>query len=259
MRALRLSPIKLPIVLLSITLLPIILLMVPFQGTAWAQQDESKPTNAATAPSQTETPDAPPNDAPDKSKVVYVSDFELLALTDKDDNKSGAPVTSSDSEKLSGSKENNLDDPAEQAGRLVDLMSSTLVRELQKAGYTVRRKQPGDTRPTEGLEIHGVFAEPDEQNRLRRAVIGDDTGNGRMELFVGVENLARPEQPLYAVADPKSNEKNQGAIISVTAYAPVVKFELDKDATDKAIGDTAATIATDLNILLNANLAALTQ
>jgi hypothetical protein len=238
----------------ALRFLPILLLLVPFTGAAWAQQDESKP--AATPPAvqtQTQTNDAAQNDSPEKSRIVYVSDFELQALTD-DDKTSPAPA------EPSGSKnEEKLEDSAEQASRLVDVMSTTLVKELQKAGYTAIRKQPGDTRPAEGLEIRGIFAESDEQNRLRRAVIGNESGNARMELFVGVENLARPEQPLYAVADPKSNERQQGAVITVTAYAPVAKFEVDKNATDKAVNDTAATIVADLNTLLNANIAALTQ
>jgi Domain of unknown function (DUF4410) len=236
----------------ALRFLPILLLIIPFTGAAWAQQDESKRTAAQT---QTQTTDAPQSDSPEKSKIVYVSDFELQALTDKAGKKSAAAAAPADSQK----KEEQLEDAAEQASRLVDLMSATLVKELQKAGYTAIRKQPGDTRPAEGLEIRGIFAEPDEQNRLRRAVIGDESGNATMELFVGVENLARPEQPLYAVADPKGNEKQQGAVISVTAYAPVAKFELDKNATEKAINDTAATIVSDLNTLLNANIAALTQ
>jgi len=234
---------------------PIILLIVPFSGATWAQQDDSKLT---TTSGQQQTTDTLEDKSPvgrissDKLKVVYVSDFELHAVTDTDDKKTVGPVSASDSKK--GDK---LEEPAEQASRLVDLMSTTLIKELQKAGYTVHRKLPGDARHSEGLEIHGIFAETDEQNRLRRAVIGNDAGNAKMELFVGVENLARPEQPLYTVADPRSNERMQGPVITVSAYAPVAKFELDKNASEKAINDTAATIVADLDSLLNANVAAL--
>lgn len=245
----------------ALRFLPIILLIIPLPGAAWAQQDDAKPAATAAQPQNTDVP--PDNSSLDqapseKSKIVYVSDFELHALTenltDRDDKKSPATVGASDSK-----NEETLEDPAEQASRLVDLMSATLVKELERAGYTALRKQPGDARPAEGVEIHGIFAEPDEQNRLRRAVIGDESGNSRMELFVGVENLARPEQPLYAVADPKSNDRQQGAVITVSTYAPVAKFELDKNATEKAIHDTAANIVADLSILLSANIAALSK
>jgi uncharacterized protein DUF4410 len=225
-------------------LVSLVLLIVSFPGAASAQQEEPKP---AAAPAQPQIANAPA----DKSKVVYVSDFELDVLDGKDEKKAPAPAASSDSKKE--------EDPAEQASKLVDLMSSTLVKELEKAGYTVHRMRPGEAMPAEGVAIRGVFAEPDEQNRLRRAVIGSSSGAGKMELFVGVSNLARPEQPLYAVADPKSNESKQGAVITVSAYTPVAKFELEKNPPDKAVKDTASTIVADLTILLNTNIAAVTQ
>lgn len=225
---------------------PLVLLIVSLASAASAQQEESKP---APAPAPPQSADASA-DKPDKSRVVYVSDFELEVLGGKDDKKAPAPAAPADSKKE--------EDPSEQASKLVDLMSSTLVKELQKAGYTVHRLRQGEAMPAQGVGIRGVFAEPDEQNRLRRAVIGN-SGGGKMELFVGVSNLARPEQPLYAVADPKSNENQQGAVITVSAYTPVAKFELEKNPPDKAVKDTASTIAADLTILLNTNVAAVSQ
>jgi len=140
----------------------------------------------------------------------------------------------------------------------VEFMSITLVRELEKAGYAARRLRPGEARPEEGVGINGVFAEADEQNRLRRAVVGDAPSVGKMELFVGVSNLARPEQALYALADPKGENK-PGAVITVSSYAPVAKFEMEKNATEKTVKDTASTIVADLTLLLNANIAAVTH
>jgi hypothetical protein len=206
----------------------------PFASRA---QEDSKPAAAA------------PQTA-DKTKVVYVSDFELDALGSKEQKNPPAGTTAPDTKKE--------DSPREQASKLVDFMSVTLVKELQKAGYTARRLRPGEARPAEGVGIQGVFAEPDEQNRLRRAVVGEGPGLGKMELFVGVSNLARPEQALYAAADPKSENK-PGAVITVSSYAPVAKFEMEKNATEKTVKDTASTIVADLTQLLNANSAAVTQ
>lgn len=211
-------------------------------------QEDMKPAAASAQPQTAEASGAP-------SKVVYVSDFELDVPNAKDEKNAPAggatPAASSDTKKEEG--------PAEQARELVDLMSSTLVKELQKAGYTARRLRPGEARPTEGVGIQGVFAEPDEQNRLRRAVIGTISSTGKMALFVGVSNLARPEQALYAPADPKSPENKPGAVITVSSYAPVAKFEMPKDVTEKAVKDTASAIAADLTTLLNSNMAALTR
>lgn len=221
----------------------LVLAIVSCPSASWAQED-TKSAAAIAAEQQTA-------DAPVKSKVVYVSDFELDAVSGKEQKSPPAGSTApADAKKV--------DSPAEQAKKLVDFMSITLVKELEKAGYAARRLRPGEARPEEGVGIHGVFAEPDEQNRLRRAVVGDTASVGKMELFVGVSNLARPEQALYALADPKGENK-PGAVITVTSYAPVAKFEMEKNATEKTVKDTASTIVADLTLLLNANIAAVTH
>jgi hypothetical protein len=226
--------------------LPLVLAVVSCPGASWAQED-TKPAAAIAAEQQTV-------DAPAKSKIVYVSDFELDAASGKEQ-KSPAAGNTTPAAQVDAKKE---DSPAEQAKKLVDFMSITLVKELEKAGYTARRLRPGEARPEEGVGIRGVFAEPDEQNRLRRAVVGDTPSIGKMALFVGVSNLARPEQALYAVADPKADNK-PGAVITVSSYAPVAKFEMEKNATEKTVKDTASTIVADLTLLLNANIAAVTH
>jgi hypothetical protein len=235
------------------TFVPLVLLVVS-SGISAAAQDATRP--AAPAP-QPPTADLPADKA-DKSRIVYVSDFELDVATGKDEK--GAPSATPGPAAQPDAKEiKKEEDAAEQASKLVDLLSSTLVKELEKAGYTARRMRPGEARPEEGIKIHGVFAEPDEQNRLRRAVIGNGVGIGKMALFVGVSNLARPDQPLYALADPKTNENKQGPVITVSAYTPVAKFELPKNATETTVEDTASKIVAGLSILLSANVAAVTQ
>jgi hypothetical protein len=225
----------------------LVLAIVSCPCASWAQED-TKPAAAIAAEQQ--TADTPPN----KSKVVYVSDFELDVASGKEQKGqpagNTAPATQADAKKE--------DTSAEQARKLVEYMSLTLVKELEKAGFTAHRLQPGEARPAEGVGIRGVFAEPDEQNRLRRAVVGDSPSVGKMELFVGVSNLSRPEQALYAVADPKSEGK-PGAVITVSSYAPVAKFEMEKNATEKMVKGTASTIVSDLTLLLNANIAAMTH
>jgi Domain of unknown function (DUF4410) len=220
-----------------IRLASLLLVLASLPVTALAQQEEPKAAETANA----------------SAKTVYVSDFDLDVLNAKDDKI--APPSSAAAPTDTKKDEEGA---AEQARELVNVMSSTLVKELEKAGYTARRLRPGEARPTEGLCIEGVFAETDEQNRLRRAVIGAISGSGKMQLFVGVSNLARPEQTLYAFADPKGENK-PGSVITVSSYAPVAKFEMPKSVTEKDVKDTAAAVAADLTVLLNANIAALTH
>jgi hypothetical protein len=115
--------------------------------------------------------------------------------------------------------------------------------------------RPEDSRPSDGIRISGIFAEPDPQNRLRRAVMGTFSPEGKMSLFVGITNLARPDQAIYAAAEP-GGANRAGSVITVSSYAPVARFEIGKTTTEKAVRDTAAGIVADLNALLRSNIVA---
>jgi Domain of unknown function (DUF4410) len=248
-------------------------LLIALCGISTVAQEENKPPIAATAsvtPRSTEAAGVA-----DRATVVYVSDFELEVPSGSTEKNSAgaktaptntfAPIVPVEGKEQPNAKRD--DGPTEQAARIVDFMSVALVKELQKVGYTARRMRPGDARPQEGIGIKGVFAVPDAENHLRRAVVGAGSSVGKVDLFVGIGNLARPDQPLYVVVDPKvanldpksaeNSEKEPGAIIAVSAYAPVAKFEMPKNLTEKNVKDTAAAIVADLTQLLNSNVAAL--
>jgi hypothetical protein len=132
-------------------------------------------------------------------------------------------------------------------------MSENLLRTLGKAGYRVHRLRPGEALPQAGLRIRGVFAEPDEGNRTRRLLVGSDSTAPKMLLYVGVDDLARPEQPLYELAKPPSNDGKHGPVITVTSYSPVARFEMDKNPSDEDIKKVVTDIVADLSALLHAN------
>jgi hypothetical protein len=132
-------------------------------------------------------------------------------------------------------------------------MAENLVSALEKAGYTVRRLRRGDALPKVGLRIRGVFAEPDEENRIRRLLVGSDSNSPKILLYVGVNNLAQPEQPLYELANPPSNDGRHGPVITITSYAPAVRFELARSPSDEEFQKIAAQITAALTALLNAN------
>jgi Domain of unknown function (DUF4410) len=250
-----------------------LLLMGTFAATvgaaAIAAQEEIKSANArqTTAPSSPEvsSPAAQQSSQPsvatpsvDKSKIVYVSDFELDALDENGKVEKSVPATIP-AIAPAPAPQSDPNSPESQASRLVDFMSAMLVKELEKAGYTAHRLRPADDRPTDGIRISGIFTEPDEQNRIRRAVMGTITVAGKMLIFVGIGNLAKPDQALYAVATPNSSENKTETVITVSAYAPVAKFEIDKNVTEKDVKDTAFGIVANLSALLSANVVALTQ
>jgi hypothetical protein len=172
---------------------------------------------------------------------VYVSDFEIDVLPSQD------------------GQQKPEDDPRRLASRLVELMSTKLVAALRKGGYTAVRMHSGDARPDSGVQIRGLFAEVDEENHWRRAVIRSADDSGAMEALVTVANLAKPEQALYEIAQLPGNEPGPGAVITLSPYMPLTKFDLSKDAKEEVFQKIAPQIVNDLTDLLNANPLAIPQ
>ena len=173
---------------------------------------------------------------------VYVSDFQIDAL----------PPSGSSPQK----PEN---DPQKLANHIVELMSTKLLIALQKAGYPAARMRAGDPRPDSGVQIRGLFAEVDNENHWRRAIIRAATDSGKIQALVAVANLAKPEQALYEIAPLPGNEDKPGAVITLSPYVPLTKYELSKDANEDVFRGIAARVVNDLTELLQRNPAAISE
>jgi len=216
------------------------------------------------------------NASPFHSMVVYVSDFELDVLRVGESRRaasrnspsviSGVASSVPRATQRNASSGSSLkkrapvptdsqpeETAAEQADRLVNIMAEDLVTALGKAGYKVSRLRTGQVLPAAGLRIRGVFAEADERNRVRRLLVGSNPITPKMLLYVGVNNLARPQQPLYELANPPSDDGRHGPVITVTSYSPAARFEMDRNAADDDFKKIASEIVADLNALLIAN------
>lgn len=182
--------------------------------------------------------------------TVYVSDFEIDVLPVRADRSTALPPASQGAAQAEEAARKQV------ASHLVDRMTANLILSLQNAGYTAVRLKPGDARPNEGIRIRGLFAEIDKENHWRRAVIRSGSDSGKIQALVGVANLAKPDQVLYEIAPLPGNESKPGAVITLSPYVPLVKFDFDKDAPEEEFQKTAARIVNDLTALLNANPAA---
>jgi hypothetical protein len=150
------------------------------------------------------------------------------------------------------------DTPRAQAARLVDLAARTLVRGFEQQGYAVRRMRGIATRPDRGIIVRGVFAELDETKTLRRTVIGGAVTTPNMLVYVGIGNLAKPEQTMYTIVAPPTAD-NVGPAISLSVYAPIGRYELEREPSEESVKSFANGVAADLTRLLNANSLALEQ
>ena len=216
---------------------------------------------------------------------VYVSDFDLDVLqrkpapkppatrtspTSKPGSTSRAPsglprkgaspvseaASSQSAETSDASKEET---PTDQANTLVKAVSENIIRALTQAGFDARRLAANAPLPKSGMRIRGVFAEADEQNRSRRLLVGGEPVGPNIILYVGVNNLKGPEQPLYTLADPPTKDPRHGPVITVTSYAPAARYELSRDPSGEELQKVSRKIAADLGALVSANRLSLAQ
>ena len=201
-----------------------------------------------------QTADASPTAVP-----VFVSDFELYSVPPPPNSPKpqAAPQNQQTPETRPASGDPEL--PSVQARRLMDFFATTMVDTLHKSGYTVRRAR-GATLP-KGALLRGVFAEPDEKNRIRRTLLGGTSANFKFFLYVGIFNLARPDQPLYQLAPEQEQSVSSqfGPVITLNNYIPLAKYELDKNPTEEDIRKICGQIAASLTALLAANPAAFSE
>jgi hypothetical protein len=250
----------------------------------------SLPLSRFAAPLLAPPPPQISNAAPSDAPVIYVSDFDLdiyrpssrtrrppsspsngsntspsaaasgsssgSSVTPRPAASTSPPRSSSSparSATRSNSPEADADDIKDRANELINLVAENLVSALQRAGYSAQRLRLSQPRPERGLLIRGVFAEPDDMNRARRLLFGGPATSPNMLLYVGINNLSNPEQPLYEFANPQAPDPKYGPVITVTSYSPAVRFELAKDPSDEEIKKIAGQITADLTALLNAN------
>ncbi len=218
------------------------------------RQQGSYPPGAG-PPSQTPTePESPqPSPTPERSRVVYITDFELdsVALSaDSNQAASSAPQASDSTPSASNSPRTN---PSSiRAQRIVKLMSDELAKDFRKSGYTAKLLRPSDPRPDDGFLITGIFAQVGPDNRLRRAVLGSSQEGEAMQLYVAVQDFTRFTPPLYQPVHTETNAANGGAAIQLNPNTDPAKFSVEPDLSDKTVKQTAQRIATELSKRINA-------
>jgi len=194
-------------------------------------------------------PPRPQTGAASDKPAIFVSDFELDVLPA---NSERSASTATPLPTPPGAAK-QADEARKQAGHLVEQMRTDVVLAFQKAGYSAVRLHSGDARPDHGVLIRGLFAEVDKENHWRRAVIRTASDSGKIQVLVSVVNLSKPDQALYEIANVPGNGNKPGAVITLSPYVPLAKFDFDKDAPEEAFQKTAARIVKDLIALLNAN------
>ena len=183
--------------------------------------------------------------APPKPAVVYVTDFEL-GSQDIQHEDGLLPGGSRVGGRVRGILSGASRDPATRARQLVDLMATSLLNDLTKAGFSALRLPPGADRPASGWLVRGVFTEVQEGNRLQRALIGFGQGATDLQVITGVDDLSQgPPKPLYEVDTDATSGKAPGAAPTIVLgpYGAAARFVMAKKDLDKNVKQTASQIA----------------
>ncbi len=227
----------------------LVILLFPMCPTAFSHS-QNTPAPAAAVQPQT------PLQFSKESGVIYVSDFELDSANFTPNQGPADNLHSQHQGVIQGPRKRMQGNPQQQAQKLVDLMATSVVNDLTKAGYHAQRLIPGDAHPSTGLWVHGVFTQLDEGNRMQRAVIGFGAGSANMQLYVTMSDLARPQQSLYDVEAADSSKNKPGAVITMNPYVAAAKFVMEKNAPEKVVKQTASEISAKIVQRLNGATAA---
>ncbi len=232
--------------------LPILLswlMVLSFPGCRGAQGPFAKKLTGSVETSDARLTDALPHQPP---RTVYVADFALDAADIQPDQGARGMLPKGLGGGLVGNLGQRLPhplaggDPASQAREIVDAMAGSLVAALGDRGIQAQRIDVASADlPRDGWLLQGVFTEVDEGNRIKRAVIGFGQGATRMNVQVGVSDLAgaQPRQAFIVFGTVKEPGKMPGAAVTMNPYVAAAKFVLEKNATGRDIRDTAGQIA----------------
>lgn len=178
---------------------------------------------------------------PTPLRVAYVKDFALDAQDITEDRGILGRGILQRFRVRSGS------DPAAQARAMTELMATSLVDDLVRAGVPAQRLEPGTPLPADGWLVRGVFTEVGEGNRLERAVIGFGRGATSMEVQVAVSDLARnPDAPFIVFGTVKDPGEMPGAIVTMNPYMAAAKFVVAKNASAQDVKRTAKQIVSEM-------------
>ncbi len=180
-----------------------------------------------------------------KPAMIYVTDFELDAQNIKSEpGLLPEPGTIRPRPGILSRLTGRSQTPADQARELVNRLSQSLVQDLTENGVSARRLGSGESLPSTGWLVRGVFTEVQEGNRLRRAVIGFGAGKTELQVLVYLDDLAngapRPFAEFNTSAD--SGDKPGGG-----KYAAGVKYMMGRFDLDKNVSQTASAIAADIS------------
>ncbi len=140
-------------------------------------------------------------------------------------------------------------DPRAKSREIVDSLSSGIVEALQDKGIEAKRYViVNDRLPRDGWLVRGVFTEVDEGSRIKRAGAGFGSGDTKMNVQVGICDLAgdEPHKAFAVFGTVKEPDRIPGAAVTRNPYVAAAKFVMEKNSTARDVKKTAKQIADEI-------------
>jgi hypothetical protein len=182
-----------------------------------------------------------------KPSVVYVADFGLLPGEIEDDKGvlSHVPIISKPAKELLYGQR----PPEERARELIELMSTSLVKDIEKKGMSAVRFDHENPVPTNGWMVRGIYTKVQEGNQLRRSLVGFGVGKTDVQVVTVFDDLsAGPPQPIYQMDTDANSGRLPGTapLVVLSPYATAARFILSGADLDRSVRETARKINASL-------------
>jgi hypothetical protein len=178
---------------------------------------------------------------PGRPTIVYVQDFKVEKQSSDNDQALGGGRARAIIAQVKSAT-------GMQGSQVVDLMSSSLVSDLNRGSVKAVRLAAGQSLPKSGWLVRGVFTEVDQGSRVLRAEVGFGAGATNLAVLVNVADLQKGKsRPFYRLETQAGSRKMPGgapmAIVTKNPYVAAAKFVMSRRDLPKNIRQTAQTIA----------------
>ena len=181
------------------------------------------------------------------SNMVYIADFDLELAPVQHAGLTSAPTPAPLGQRLGYGRPAIERTPEQRERDLVELMSRSLLNDLQRAGIPAQRLPPGAPLPSSGWLVRGSFLDLDAGGRLRRPVA---LGAGSTQAVIAtIDQLgAAAPQPLYKIDSAAQNAKSPDAVVTPNPDIASGRFVLTPRDLERNVVGAAEDITEQLKI-----------
>jgi hypothetical protein len=145
--------------------------------------------------------------------------------------------------------------PPKRAHELIELMSTSLVKDIQEAGYRAMRLRAGDPMPKDGWLVRGTYRRVEEGNRLRRSMIGFGVGKTDVVVAAYFDDLTQCGPQSFVELETDAHTRplpGSAPSVALSPYPAMARLLLSGKDLTRNVTHSAIRISKELVEQLNA-------